>query len=460
MVAHHPTLDEWCVAFQRPPEAVVLAVAQVVEGCTAELAVAFYGAWHQRGEVHQLIPEDLLQQRLLPAIQRWMPFLFDPANVRSPSPTVALQRHVGTLHVRAGISHSLVALGFRGFKHRLFELLGHHLTPPALALQAVIYAGEVVDLAQAEMALVQDGAVTAAPRGAASVQPLLEEERQAQLMSLSEEENRFLQAMLSAASEEDVAALGSSPFGLWLNHRAPLLFDEAAHTAALTRIAQTIAHLDTAVLPRLRRGLPESPHADSHHALLREMVTGLEDVRGQVNTLFDRLEGHDGHRDTLTQLFHRGLLPSILRRELELTRRRRTSFSVLLVEVDGLSRVTEDHGSPASDRLLQRVATLLTTQVRASDLAFRHGHAEFLILLVELDGEQSMAVAEKIRCAVQASEVLLPGLPALRVTVSVGVAVCGGQDEPHRITALAAQALDSAIREGRNRVCLALNGVA
>jgi diguanylate cyclase len=283
-----------------------------------------------------------------------------------------------------------------------------------------------------------------------------ESERHEQLVALSDEENRFLRTMLSTVPTGEVKALSTSPFGLWLNHKAPLLFDAAAETATLNRIAQTIERLDSDVLPRLQAGLSGFNAPGNGLALmLREVVAGLEDVRAAVNQLFDRLAGNEGYRDNLTQLFNRPLLASILHREMELARRKRSTFSVMLVDIDHFSEVNQMHGHEAGDRVLQHVATLLASQVRSSDFVFRYGGEEFLILLVELDAAQSLAVAEKIRRTVENANIPLSDGSSLQVTLSLGVALYEGQPDPHSITDLADQALALAKGGGRNRVMLA-----
>lgn len=470
MKSHSPSADEWRVAYRRVPAPVAAAVSGLVDVHMGEMAASFYRELLAHPETSRLIPVGLLNSRLLPSIQRWMQFLFDPANVTSPSPTIALQRHVGDMHARAGIPMAMIGQGFRGFKRDLNTLLGQAPFDRQQLLQASVYAGELLDLAHAEMIeaqaqsherrellVIANGSATGNSDANAGVPTNLEAERHEQMMALSDEESRFLRTMLNTVAVGEVKALGTSPFGLWLNHKAPLLFEEAAETASLTRIAQTIDHLDTSVVPRLQAGLAAAGQAEGLGALMREVVAGLEDIRGIVNNLFDRLASTDGYRDALTQLFNRPLLASIMRREMELARRKRSTFSVLLVDIDHFSQVNLAHGHEVGDRVLQHVATLLATQVRSSDFVFRYGGEEFLILLVELDAEQSMAVAEKIRRTVENADIPLTEGRSVQVTLSLGVALYDGQPDPQSITDLADQALDRAKGGGRNRVCLAVD---
>lgn len=449
----NPPASEWAAVYLSVPAAVASAVAQLVDARMVPLSVAFYRDLLAQPEAARLIPVDTLNNRLLPSIQRWIQFLFDPVNSNSPSPTIALQRHVGEMHARAGIPLHLVIQGFRSLKREVNALLLQSALTPQEQLQATVYAGELADLSLAEM-------VGAHQRGMAigsvfSPQQA-EPERYAPLVALSDEENRFLRSMLSAMPTGEVKAISTSPFGLWLNHKAPLLFDAPTQTATLQSIAQTIARLDKDVLPRLQAGVAGVGDAGNGLALLlREVVAGLEEVRVAVNQLFDRFAGNDGHRDTLTQLFNRPLLASILHREMDLARRKRSTFSVMVVDIDHFSDINQAHGHEAGDRVLQHVAGLLASQVRSTDFVFRYGGEEFLILLVELDAAQSLAVAEKIRRTVESATIPLSDGHSLQVTLSLGVALYDGQPDPHSITDLADRALARAKGGGRNRVMMA-----
>jgi diguanylate cyclase len=136
---------------------------------------------------------------------------------------------------------------------------------------------------------------------------------------------------------------------------------------------------------------------------------------------------------------------------MELARRKRTSFSVLVADIDRFTGLQHTHGAEAGERALQHVAGLLTAQVRASDFVFRHGTRSFLLVLVELDAAQSLAVADKIRTAAAGTS----PAPSMSITLSLGVAVYQGHTDPQGLTLQAEQALALAQTQGGNRVCMA-----
>jgi diguanylate cyclase len=456
MHRHNPSADEWTAAYAAVPMAVAQAVAVLVDTHRAPLAVAFYDTLLARDGVARLIPPQVLRTRLLPAIQRWMQFLFDPVNASGPSPTIALQRHVGEMHARAHIPAELVAQGFRAFKRELQALLAHAPLDRTQVLQAAAHVDWLTDLAQAEMRVAQTQCEAHRPTPKPPPpEPEwgLEAERRAQLLALSDEEDRFLRSMLNtvATFNAELPSLGASPLGQWLYHKAPLLFADGPEADALARMSHTVAHLDDAVLPRLKEAVAGALGGPVPSALLRDAVAGLEDVRQQVNQLFDRLAQADSHTEGPASLFSPPLLTRILRREMELARRKRTSFAVLMADVDHFTGMQHTHGTEAGDRALQHVAGLLTAQVRASDFVFRHGARSFVLVLVELDAAQSLAVAEKIRAAAACTL----AAPSVSITLSLGVAVYQGHTDPQALTGQAQQALALAQAEGGNRVCMA-----
>ena len=144
-----------------------------------------------------------------------------------------------------------------------------------------------------------------------------------------------------------------------------------------------------------------------------------------------------------------------MKREIELNRRKKSQFCVLMLDVDFFKRVNDQHGHDAGDRVLQGMAGLLVNQVRVSDFVFRYGGEEFLIILAEVDAFRAQELAEKIRRRVETAEILLADTKVINVTVSIGIAEFDGHPDYQRIIDRADKALFAAKNEGRNRWVLA-----
>ena len=123
-----------------------------------------------------------------------------------------------------------------------------------------------------------------------------------------------------------------------------------------------------------------------------------------------------GIRDRLTGLYNRHYFNDVIRRELARSRRHGGAISVLLVDVDRFKAINDVRGHQIGDEVLQFVANYLTACVRESDLVFRWGGDEFLILLTQADEASAAQKAEELGRSLPH----IPGAEHLQPTLSVG----------------------------------------
>lgn len=159
--------------------------------------------------------------------------------------------------------------------------------------------------------------------------------------------------------------------------------------------------------------------------------------------------------DALTGLLNRYGLQRALAREHAEARRYERPLACLMIDLDNFKKINDTHGHSAGDTALQQVATILTEAVRRSDMVFRHGGEEFLVLLPETDLEGAAALAEKIRAAAS-SRLFGDGEHVFSLTLSVGAANLCGNESGNDMIARADLALYQAKEQGRNRVESAL----
>jgi len=154
--------------------------------------------------------------------------------------------------------------------------------------------------------------------------------------------------------------------------------------------------------------------------------------------------------DALTGLPNRLMCDERLSHEFKQMKRTGIPFSVLLLDLDFFKKVNDTYGHESGDRVLERIALVLSGSIRETDLAARFGGEEFVLLLPRTSMEAALLVAEKIRKAVEGA----PDPVAGKITVSIGVSEASledrGEDEVIR---RADEGLYDAKREGRNRVC-------
>lgn len=154
--------------------------------------------------------------------------------------------------------------------------------------------------------------------------------------------------------------------------------------------------------------------------------------------------------DALTGLLNRYGLQRTLQREQSEARRYQRPLSCLLIDLDHFKSINDTYGHAAGDTALQQIAEILSKAVRGSDMVFRYGGEEFLVLLPETNLEGATALAEKIRLAADAQ--LFGDGHIFPITLSAGVASLSAQESGHDMIARADMALYNAKAGGRNRV--------
>lgn len=159
-------------------------------------------------------------------------------------------------------------------------------------------------------------------------------------------------------------------------------------------------------------------------------------------------------QDSLTGVGNRAALDAALHRELRLAERYSSDFSLLLVDVDHFKQVNDCFGHSLGDQALKQVASSIQRMCRESDLLFRYGGEEFVVLLSKTDHAGARVIAERIRQGVEEQVSLSDGRQTQAITVSIGIGVRRPEGEPsiHSLFDQADRALYRAKREGRNRV--------
>lgn len=161
--------------------------------------------------------------------------------------------------------------------------------------------------------------------------------------------------------------------------------------------------------------------------------------------------------DALTQVANRRHFDDVLARLWDRAQGDDASVSIIMVDVDHFKAFNDQHGHPAGDACLVKVAESLKHSLRRpGDLLARYGGEEFIAVLNRMPLSQAQAVAERMRGAIEALDLPHESSPMHpQVTVSVGVASMRPHDRhasPQRVIALADEALYQAKNRGRNRV--------
>jgi diguanylate cyclase len=158
--------------------------------------------------------------------------------------------------------------------------------------------------------------------------------------------------------------------------------------------------------------------------------------------------------DPLTTLANRKSFDDALVRAIDEARARNEQLSLLLTDVDHFKKFNDTFGHLTGDQVLRLVAISVKQNVKGQDIAARYGGEEFAIVLPNTMLRSAITVADHIRCAVMAKELMKrsTGEHLGRVTISVGVAALRPDDTPQTLIERADACLYAAKRSGRNQV--------
>ena len=158
--------------------------------------------------------------------------------------------------------------------------------------------------------------------------------------------------------------------------------------------------------------------------------------------------------DPLTSLSNRKSFDASLASAIVAARQRGEPLSLMMVDVDHFKRFNDSFGHLIGDQVLRLVAVAMKNNVKGQDIAARYGGEEFVIALPDTTLRSAAAVADQIRRAVMAKELMKrsSGERLGRITVSVGIAQLHGVDAAQSLIERADACLYAAKRLGRNRV--------
>jgi len=156
-------------------------------------------------------------------------------------------------------------------------------------------------------------------------------------------------------------------------------------------------------------------------------------------------------KDPLTGVNNRSSMNSTLIRETELARRHEAPLSLIELDIDFFKNINDTHGHSAGDAVIIGVANVISNCIRGSDILFRSGGEEFVLILSNTDREGALLLAERIRSSIKENKVE-HGKHKLNVTASLGVSTFEKGDDSESLFEKADTALYSAKSEGRNCV--------
>jgi diguanylate cyclase len=170
-------------------------------------------------------------------------------------------------------------------------------------------------------------------------------------------------------------------------------------------------------------------------------------IRRQLSTVRSECQ-----TDPTTALPNRASFNAAVARAIDDAAASRQPVSVVLCDLDYFTAFNQNFGNFVGDQVLRAIAMLLKSHMRPGDTVARFDSDTFAAILPMMRGSDAVACADRFRQTLMAHELMPHPNGAGRVTVSIGVADAIKGDTIEFLLRRAANGLQIAKREGRNRV--------
>ncbi len=202
-----------------------------------------------------------------------------------------------------------------------------------------------------------------------------------------------------------------------------------------------------------QRLLGETRRMQDANAQLEQKLEASRDDISALQRDLDEVR-RESMLDPLTKIFNRKSFDEGMLKSFAEADEQGTPLCLMLLDIDHFKRFNDTWGHQTGDQVLRLVAMTLKSNIKGKDMAARYGGEEFAAILPETDLEGAMIVADNIRKAVQAKELLKRSTNEKlgRITASFGVAAYRAGDTPSSLIERADRCLYAAKHAGRNRV--------
>ena len=159
------------------------------------------------------------------------------------------------------------------------------------------------------------------------------------------------------------------------------------------------------------------------------------------------------HRDPMTNLYNRRFFHEVACELLKIAKREKNDMCTIMIDIDFFKKVNDTYGHNVGDDVIKKLAKILQTHTRDSDIVARFGGEEFVVLLPNTNAKGALQIASKLRKTVEDEVIRIDDMKALTFTISLGVDEVLFEDENiepslNRVD----EALYRAKENGRNQV--------
>ncbi len=175
------------------------------------------------------------------------------------------------------------------------------------------------------------------------------------------------------------------------------------------------------------------------------------DVIKKINFMYSQTR-YLSLTDALTGLYNRRHFNAELEREFMRSKRYGGDLCIAIIDIDFFKKINDTYGHLCGDYVLKEVAYLILENFRKTDMVFRYGGEEFVVLMTETSLENSLIPLERLRKTIENNNFIFKG-EKIKVTISIG-AETNHTESTEEFLNNADKALYQAKQNGRNQTVL------
>ena len=153
-------------------------------------------------------------------------------------------------------------------------------------------------------------------------------------------------------------------------------------------------------------------------------------------------------RDSLTGIYNRGKIDNLLKLQIKDAKRYAEVFSIIFFDIDNFKLINDDFGHIKGDDVLKEISSIVSKNIRETDIIGRWGGEEFIIILPRITSSKAFILANNIRKLISKNDFSIDRA----ITISLGITEYSKKDTQQDLIQRADEAMYYVKEKGRNGV--------
>ncbi|MDD2896111.1 MAG: ABC transporter substrate-binding protein [Aliarcobacter sp.] len=160
----------------------------------------------------------------------------------------------------------------------------------------------------------------------------------------------------------------------------------------------------------------------------KQGVLGISRDITELHEIHEKLK-EQAYHDELTNIFNRKAFNERIKEKFDLYQRYNSIFCIAMYDIDNFKNINDTYGHDIGDKVLREMTEEIKLNIRKTDLLFRIGGEEFIIIFSKTLIDEAFEVAEKIRTSVSNMNII----DNERITISIGLSQVKEDDDADSI---------------------------